>query len=65
MIFRNRRPVMGNLIERASSEPLPESPSMTLDEFWDAMADAVEAMSHDELRAELRPLKAQFARKLH
>ena len=65
MISRNRRPVAGNLIDRTSPEPLPEGPTMTLDEFWDAMADAVEAMSQEELRAELRPLKAQLARKLH
>ncbi len=65
MSFRNRRPVTGNPIDRARSAPLPEGPAMTLEEFWDDMADAVEAMSHDELRAELKPLKAQFARKLH
>jgi hypothetical protein len=65
MISRNRRPVAGNLIDRTSAEPLPEGPTMTLDEFWDAMADAVEAMSHEELRAELMPLKAQLTEKLH
>lgn len=65
MTFRNRRPVAGNLTERTRSEPPPEGATLTLDEFWDAMADAVEAMSHDELRAELKPLKAALARKLH
>ena len=65
MTFRNRRPDAGNLTERTGAKPLPEGPAMTMDEFWDAMADAVEAMSHDELRAELKPLKAALARKLH
>lgn len=65
MISRDRRPETGSTADRTSAELLLDSETMSLDEFWDAMADEVEAMSNEELRAELAPLKARLARKVH
>jgi hypothetical protein len=65
MFTRQPRASEEQSTDRTGSEPLRESQTMSLDEFWDAMADEVEAMSHEDLRAELAPFKARLARQLH
>ena len=64
MVSRHRRSTDSSQ-EQAGSEPSSEAEIMSMEEFWNAMADAVEAMSNEELRAELAPLKAVLARNLH
>lgn len=61
----NRRRTATGSHERAGSERFPESDIIPLEEFWHLMADACEAMSNDQLRAELAPVKAALARRYH
>jgi hypothetical protein len=65
MITRHRRPPEDVSREPTSAKRFLEGETLSLDEFWDAMADEVEAMSHEELRAELAPLRRRYARELH
>ena len=63
MFTRQRRASEEQSTERA--ELVLDGGTMSLDEFWDAMADELEAMSQEELSAELAPLKAHLARQVH
>ena len=65
MITRHRRRIEERPTERTGSELFLESETMSLDEFWDAMAEEVEAISHEDLRAEIAPLKARLAKNIH
>lgn len=53
MIPSLRRPIAGPRAGRSQAEHVAQSPYATLEEFWDALADDTEAMSGEELRAEL------------
>lgn len=52
-----RRSLASTSADRSKAELFLRSQGTALEEFWDALAADTAAMSHEELRAELAPLR--------
>jgi hypothetical protein len=65
MVSRHRRPLTGFPADVTRAAPPPDSEYMTLEEFWELLADETEAMSNEELRAELAQLRICRITDLH
>lgn len=65
MIPRLRRPHTAGLTDRAKAELFARSETTSQEELWDILADETEAMSNEELRAELASLRVTRVRDFH
>ncbi len=65
MINRRRDPHTGSSLHRSEREYALDGRFMNLEEFWDFLADETEAMSDEELRAEMDSLRVQRVREIH
>ena len=65
MNLRSRRPPTPTRVEPVKAELFVRSRGTTLEGFWTALADDTEAMSNEELRAELAQFRLWGPRDFH